>query len=79
MGVSLAGLGHRNFKEAVRLIEKNGSVFYSESVQDVKMVLESLYGCGGTDILEVICFQQLSARFRREDLIHTLLEMDLSR
>ena len=74
-----AGVGHQNFKEAVRLIEKNGSVYYSESVQDVKEALESLYGCGEKDILEVIFFQQLSATFRRWDLIHTLLEMDLSR
>jgi len=78
MGVSLAELTHRNFKEAVRLIEKNGSVYYSESVKDVKMALESLYGIGEKDILDVIPFQQLSATFRRGDLIHTLLEMDLS-
>ena len=79
LGVSLSGLSHQNFKEAVRLIEENGSVYYVESVQDVKISLESLYGCGEDDILDHISFQQLSATFRRGDLIHALLAMDLSR
>lgn len=79
LGVSLSGLSHQNFKEAVRLIEEKGVEYYSESVQDVKKALESLYGCGGKDILDVVSFQQLSATFRRGDLIHTLLGMDLSR
>ena len=79
MGVSLSGLSHRNFKEAVRLIEEKAEGYYSESVQDVKKALESLYGCGGKDILDVISIQQLSATFRRGDLIQSLLAMDLSR
>ena len=79
LGVSLSGLSHQNFKEAVRLIEEKGAEYYSESVQDVKNALESLYGCGGKDILDVVSFQQLSATFRRGDLIHTLLEMELLR
>ena len=78
LGVSLSGLSHQNFKEAVRLIEEKGAEYYSESVQDVKKALESLYGCGGKDILDVVSFQQLSATFRRGDLIHTLIKMDLS-
>lgn len=78
MGVSLSGLSHRNFKEAVRLIEEKAEGYYSESVQDVKKALEFLYGCGGKDILDVVSFQQLSATFRRGDLIQSLLAMDLS-
>ncbi len=76
--VSLSGLSHQNFKEAVRLIEEKGAEYYLESVQDVKKALESLYGCGEKDILDVISIQQLSATFRRGDLINTLLKMDLS-
>ena len=79
LGVSLSGLSHQNFKEAVRLVEENGPSYYLESVQDVNIALKSLYGCGEDDILTYISFQQLSATFRRGDLIQILLRMDLSR
>ena len=79
MGVPLEEVSHRNFPEAIRLIENNGIFYFEESVQDVKVALECLYGCGGENIDDVISFQQLSATFRRGDLIHTLLKMDLSR
>ena len=79
LGVSLSGLTHQNFKEAVKLIEENGANYYSESVKDVKVALESLYGCGDDDILDHISIQQLSATFRRGDLIQILLKMEIPR
>ena len=79
LGVSLSGLSHQNFKKAVQLIEENGANYYSESVQDVKVALESLYGCGEDDILNHISIQQLSATFRRGDLIQILLKMEIPR
>ena len=78
LGVGLSGLNHQNFRETVRLIEEKGAEYYSESVQDVKKALESLYGCGEKDILDVVSFQQLSATFRRGDLIQSLRAMNLS-
>ena len=79
LGVTLSGLDHRNLSESIRLIEEKGTAYYERSVQNVKTALESLYGCGDDDILNHISFQQLSATFRRGDLIQILLRMDLSR
>ncbi len=78
LSVSLSGLNHKNLNEMIRLIEEKGTEYYSKSVQDVKKALESLYGCGDKDILNYFPLQQLSATFRRGDLIQSLLAMDLS-
>ncbi|MBI5308639.1 MAG: AIPR family protein [Planctomycetes bacterium] len=70
LGVSLAGLNHRNFAQAVNLVEQNGIAYFNKSLPDVKSALESLYGNAE------ISLQQLSATFRRGDLIQILLEIN---
>lgn len=70
LGVSLAGLNHRNFAQAVNLVEQNGVAYFNKSLPDVESALESLYG--NTQI----SLQQLSATFRRGDLIQKLLEIN---
>lgn len=70
LGVSLAGLDHRNFAQAVNLVEQNGIAYFNKSLPDVKSALESLYGN------VEISLQQLSATFRRGDLIQKLLEIN---
>lgn len=68
LGVSLAGLDHRNFAQAVNLVEQNGIAYFNKSLPDVECALKSLY------VDEEISLQQLSATFRRGDLIQKLLE-----
>lgn len=70
LGVSLTGLDHRNFVQAVNLVEQSGVAYFNKSLPDVESALESLYG--NTQI----SLQQLSATFRRGDLIQKLLEIN---
>jgi hypothetical protein len=63
---TITGLDHRNFNQARELIESNGEAWFGESCADVERALQKLYG--GSDI----SLQQLSATFRRGDLIHHL-------
>lgn len=72
LGVGLAGLDHRNFAAALRLMEQDGKRYFESSSGDVRLALAELYGP------KEISLQQLSATFRRGDLIQRLLEMDLS-
>lgn len=72
LGVSLSGLHHQNFPQAIGLIEQKGSVYFNKSLRDVDAALSGLYGDNE------ISLQQLSATFRRGDLIHTLLDTDAS-
>ena len=64
--VQLDGLDHRNFTQAKALIEQNGESYFVASVQDVKQALNGLYG------EQEVSLQQLSATFRRGDLISRL-------
>lgn len=66
-----AELSHRNFEQAQRLVEENGDTYFRHSVADVENAAKALYGG------QEISLQQLSATFRRGDLIQTLLEMDI--
>ena len=70
LGVSLAGLDHRNFAQAVNLVEQNGIAYFNKSLPDVECALKSLY------VDEEISLQQLSATFRRGDLIQKLLKIN---
>jgi len=72
LGVKLNGLNHQNFSQAIQLIEQNGNSYFTQSLKDVDLALGGLYGNNE------ISLQQLSATFRRGDLIHTLLESDVS-
>lgn len=66
MGIELDELTHRSFDFAAQLVEEQGEAFFAESVQDVQLALTELYG--GREI----SLQQLSATFRRGDLIERL-------
>lgn len=73
LGVDLSGLNHRNFNRATELIEANGSAYFNQGMRDVEVALAALYGYADVSL------QQLSATFRRGDLIQKLLEMDAER
>ena len=60
-------LSHLNFHDALSLIDENGNNYFNRAVEDVTIALSDLYG----DI-ERISLQQLSATFRRGDLIGRL-------
>ena len=66
LGTDLAGLDHRNFHLAAKLIEEQGHLYFKQSVLDIEAALEQLYG------QKEISLQQLSATFRRGDLIEKL-------
>jgi hypothetical protein len=70
MDIDLAGLDHRNFVQAKNEIEKHGESLFRISSQDVKNTLKSLYQ-------NDISLQQLSATFRRGDLIDRLTKLPL--
>lgn len=72
LGVQLSDLNHRNFAQAVQLIEKNGNTYFEQALQDVDNALKKLYGD------TTVSLQQLSATFRRGDLIQKLLDIDIS-
>ena len=66
------GISHLNFKEASNLIASNGDKYYSDSLNDIRQALSDLYG--GQDV----SLQQLSATFRRGDLIERLGRIEVS-
>jgi hypothetical protein len=65
-------ISHINFKAAYQLVEANANRFYIESLDDIQHALSDLYG--GQDI----SLPQLSATFRRGDLIERLSGMRVS-
>lgn len=69
--VELNCLDHRNFAQAKALIEQQGESYFSASAQDVKQALKELYG------EQEISLQQLSATFRRGDLISRLQSISI--
>lgn len=72
LGIKIDALDHRNFQKARELIEKNGETYFAEAVKDVDLALKELYGD-----TEKISLQQLSATFRRGDLINRLTSMEI--
>lgn len=56
---------------ARQLIESRGESWFDDSVADIERALRSLYGA------QDISIQQLSATFRRGDLIEKLLNIDV--
>ena len=67
MGVeSEKDISHQNFQTGFRLVEQHGSNYFDSSVEDIKKALQDLYG------EQEISLQQLSATFRRGDLIDRL-------
>ena len=69
LGCELEELDHRKFVSAKKLVESEGESYFRQSVEDVEKALYGLYG------ERDISFQQLSATFRRGDLIQRLLDM----
>ena len=64
-------LNHRNFQRASQLIDQNGEAYFNASVRDVQQALQELYG------EQEISLQQLSATFRRGDLIEKLQHLEI--
>ena len=72
MGIEISRLNHQNFETAKNLVTTNGEYYFMQALTDVGEALDILYG----DISD-ISYQQLSATFRRGDLIDILNEMPL--
>ncbi|NMF85519.1 AIPR family protein [Nodosilinea sp. P-1105] len=66
LNVQMKDISHQNFQSAQQLIEQNGEVYFNASVQEIQQALQDLYG------EQEISLQQLSATFRRGDLISRL-------
>jgi hypothetical protein len=64
--VSLTEISHRNFKEILQKLEKNQVKYRASAVDDVANALKACYGD------REISLQQLSATFRRGDLLEML-------
>ncbi|MFN9621677.1 MAG: AIPR family protein [Cyanobacteriota bacterium] len=70
--VDVDGISHLNFKDANELILGNGDRYYSSSLGDIQQALSGLYGG------QEVSLQQLSATFRRGDLIERLCRIEVS-
>lgn len=66
MNTQMEDISHQNFQTAEQLIEQNGEAYFNASVQDIQQALQALYG------EQEISLQQLSATFRRGDLMSRL-------
>lgn len=66
MSVVLTDVSHRNFHEIRKKLDDNQTVFYENAVTDVTNALKACYGD------REISLQQLSATFRRGDLLEML-------
>jgi hypothetical protein len=69
--VDVNGISHLNFKDANDLILANGDRYYSSSLHDIQQALSDLYGG------QEVSLQQLSATFRRGDLIERLFRIEM--
>lgn len=69
---SVQEISHLNFRAGLDLIEANGNSYYQASLQDIEKALLGLYR------EQAISLQQLSATFRRGDLIEMLSGMATS-
>lgn len=66
LGIGSTKITHRNFEDAKNLVENKGDEYFNESVKDIEAALRALYG----EIPDSL--QQLSATFRRGDLMDKL-------
>lgn len=66
LAVAYDGLDHRNFAQAKSLIDQHGESYFAAAILDVDSALKALYG------EQEVSMQQLSATFRRGDLIARL-------
>lgn len=71
LDIKLNGLDHRNFVQVRQWIEEQGEAVFVVSRQDIDTALKALYGN------QEISVQQLSATFRRGDLIGKLDQVEV--
>lgn len=71
LGIKLPDLDHRTLPPARQRIDERGHHYFDTSVNDIKTALTSLYG------KQDISVQQLSATFRRGDLIGILKQIEV--
>ena len=71
LGVALDKLNHRNFTQAKQLVDQHGETYFTASRQDIDTALKALYG------EQEVSVQQLSATFRRGDLIEKLKHVEV--
>ncbi len=71
MNLRTKEIDHRNFQDAHQRIEQNGEAYFNDSVKDIQQALQELYGA------QEISLQQLSATFRRGDLIGNLQQIEI--
>lgn len=71
MNLQKKDISHQNFQAARQLIEENVETYFNTSVQDIQQALKNLYGT------QEISRQQLSATFRRGDLIDQLQQIEI--
>lgn len=71
LGVGLNGLDHRNFSQAKQWVDQHGEDYFKASNQDIDTALKALYGD------QEVSVQQLSATFRRGDLIEKLKQVEV--
>lgn len=71
LDIKLNGLDHRNFAQARQWIEEQSEAVFVVSRQDIDTALKALYGN------QEISVQQLSATFRRGDLIGKLDQVEV--
>ncbi len=62
----IGGLTHKNYERSRQLVEIKGNEYFNQAISDVEQALKMLYR------EEKISLQQLSATFRRSDLIEKL-------
>lgn len=72
LGKDLGSLNHQTFEVAKKLVDDKGEAYFRHSVSDVEAALKDLYGQKEVSTL------QLSATFRRGDLIQKLLALPLA-
>ncbi len=72
LGKTLEALTHQTFDAAKKLVDEKGEAYFRASVVDVELALKDLYGQKEVSTL------QLSATFRRGDLIQKLRDLPLA-
>jgi hypothetical protein len=71
MKLQIKNINHQNFQAARQLVENKGENYFDTSVEDIQKALKNLYG------EQEISLQQLSATFRRGDLIDKLQKIEI--
>lgn len=66
MDCTIADISHRNFTQAKELVEEKGTAYFDRAVADIQKAINDLYKNPDVSL------QQLSATFRRGDLIEKL-------